>query len=163
MLMEQAGTQAVQEKEYTFTTPLEHGLSYKHVDIRSPNAKSLVSQCWDFIEAGVEQGGSKEFLTTDYLIKKVLERDSDLWVSQDEGDNIVGALIIGAAPYPTETGIMAESIGGTFNFNTLVPMLEKFYRARGYKFFEMTGRKGWERKMKPLGYTYMNTTIYKRL
>ena len=153
----------VQEKEYTFTTQQEHGLSYNHVDMSSPSAKAVVAQCWDFIEAGVEQGGSKEFLTTDYLIKKVVDKESDLWVSLDESERIVGALIIGAAPYPTETGIMAESIGGTFNFDTLVPMLEKFYRARGYKFFEMTGRKGWERKMKPLGYTYMNTTIYKRL
>ena len=162
MLMAQPGIQNLAEKEYTFTTPLEHGLSYRRVSRNDPNFENILAHSWDYIETGLIKGGSK-FVNTEYLIKKVMEGDSDLWISESTTGKLKGGLLIGDATYPVARGIIAESIGGEFDFNILVPMLKKHYKSCGYEFFEMTGRKGWERKMKPLGYEYMNTTIYKRL
>ena len=162
MLMEQPGTQSREEKGYTSTTPLEHGLSYRRVSRDDPNFESILAHSWDYIETGLIRGGSK-FVTTEYLIKKAMDGDSDLWVSENTTGKLKGGLLIGDATYPLARGIIAESIGGEFDFSVLVPMLEKHYKSCGYEFFEMTGRKGWERKMKTLGYQYMNTTIYKRL
>ena len=142
--------------------PLEHGLSYRRVSRNDPNFENILAHSWDYIETGLIKGGSK-FVNTEYLIKKVMEGDSDLWISENTTGKLKGGLLIGDATYPVARGIIAESIGGEFDFNILVPMLEKHYKSCGYEFFEMTGRKGWERKMKPLGYEYMNTTIYKRL
>jgi|TARA_Y100000310_G_scaffold336543_1_gene421387 hypothetical protein len=163
MLMEQPGTQSREEKGYTFTTPLEHGLSYNKVNPKRQDFRKIVSDCWKYIEAGIDRGGSKEFINTEYLVKKVLDKESDLWVSEDRGGSIRGCFVIGAAPYPEETGILAESIGGEFDFEVVTPIVEKHYKELGYKFFEMTGRKGWEKVMKPLGYNFMNITMYKRL
>ena len=162
MLMGQAGTLNQEEKEYTFTTPLEHGLSCKQVNSSHANFKKIVAQCWDYIDSGVSRGGSKEFISTEYIVQKVLSGDSDLWVSVDAEGNTVGCFVIGAAPYPEKTGIFAETIGGKFDFKYMTPVVEKFYKKCGYEFFEMTGRKGWERVMKPLGYKLMNITMYKR-
>ncbi len=163
MLMEQAGTPVEQAKEYTFTTPLEHGLSYKKVNSNRPDFKKIVSNCWKYIEAGVERGGSREFISTEYLVKKILDHESDLWLSEDRDGTLKGCFVIGAAPYPNETGIMAESIGGNFDFEVITPIVEKHYKELGYTFFEMTGRKGWEKVMKPMGYKFLNITMYKRL
>jgi hypothetical protein len=160
--MAQAGTPVVQEKEYTFTTPLAHGLSYKKVNPDNAEFKFNLAHCWEFIERSAERG-NKDLIRAEDIADRVIKRESDLWVSTDESGDIVGCVVIGAGTYPGKTGIFAEAIGGKFDFSVLVPMLEKFYKNCGYQFFEMTGRKGWERKMKPLGYKYMNTTIYKRL
>jgi len=162
MLMGQAGTQVEQEKEYTFTTPLERGLSYRRVNPNHANFKNIVAQCWDYIDSGVSRGGSKELISTEYIVQKVLSGDSDLWLSVDAEGDTVGCFVIGSAPYPEMTGIFAETIGGKFDFKFITPVVEKFYKKCGYEFFEMTGRKGWERVMKPLGYKLMNITMYKR-
>mgnify|MGYP003147150497 CR=1 FL=1 len=162
MLMEQPGIQSREEKGYTFTTPLEHGLSYKRVNSKHTDFKPTLGHCWKFIERSAETG-NEDLVRAGDIAKHVLKGESDLWVSTDESGEVVGCVVIGAATYPSKTGICAEAIGGKFDFNILVPMLEKFYKSCGYEFFEMTGRKGWERKMKPLGYIFSNTTIYKRL
>ena len=162
MLMAQPGIQNLAEKEYTFTTPLEHGLSYKRVNSSHADFKFTLVHCWEFIESSVGRG-NEDLVCAGDIANRVVKGESDLWVSTDESGDIVGCVIIGAAIYPEKIGIFAEAIGGKFDFNILVPMLEKFYKNCGYEFFEMTGRKGWERVMKPLGYSFSNITIYKRL
>ena len=162
MLMALAGTPEVREKEYTFTTQLEHGLSYKKVNPNSSELKFNLAHCWEFLKKSTENGNT-DLVQVEDIVNRVIDRSSDLWVSTDESGDIVGGLVIGAAPYPRSKGIFAEAIGGKFRFEILVPMLEKHYKQYGYEFFEMTGRKGWERVMKPLGYSFSNITIYKRL
>ena len=58
---------------------------------------------------------------------------------------------------------MAETIGGEFDFKGITPIVEKYYKNLGYEFFQMIGRKGWEKVMQPMGYNFMNITICKRL
>ena len=84
-------------------------------------------------------------------------------MSVDEKDNIKGCVVIGFCFYPRTKGILAEAVGGEFDFPELIPVLEKYYKDIGYDFFEMTGRKGWERKMKPLGYDFKYITLRKNL
>jgi len=122
-----------------------------------------VGQCWEYVENATERNNTEIVKGID-VIQRVIDKVSDLWVSIDsETGQIVGGLVIGAAAYPQATGINAEAIGGKFHFPDLVPVLEKYYKALGYKFFEMTGRKGWEKVMAPLGYKLTSITIYKRL
>ena len=35
-------------------------------------------------------------------------------------------------------------------FNVITPVIADYYKKLGFKFFEMTGRKGWEKIMEPL-------------
>ena len=151
-----------QEKEYTFTTPLVHGLSCKRVNPDHAEFNFKLTHCWDFLEKSVERGNA-DLIQVEDLVSRVTKGHSDLWVSTDESGDIVGCFIIGTAPYPQITGIEAEAIAGRFNFKTMLPEVEKYYKKCGYKFFEMTGRRGWERVMKPLGYEFSTITIYKRL
>ena len=162
MLMALAGTPVVQEKEYTFTTPLEHGLSYKKVNPDHPEFKFNVSHCWEFIEKSVE-ANNKDLVTTEDIINRIINRESDLWVSTDESGDIVGCFVIGAAEYARIKGIFTEALAGKLNFMDFIPKVENFYKQCGYEFSEIVGRKGWERRLKPLGYNFSNITIYKRL
>ena len=162
MLMGQSGIPAQEEKEYTFITPLEHGLSYKRVNPEHTKFKFNLAHCWNFLEESIEKGNT-DLIQVEDLVSRIKYGHSDLWVSSIESRKIVGCFVIGAAPYPQMIGVEAEAIAGKFNFKTMLPELEKYYKARGYKFVEMTGRKGWERVMKPLGYEFSNITIYKRL
>ena len=162
MLMAQPGIQNLAEKEYTFTTPLEHGLSCKRVNPDHSDFNFTLAHCWNFLEKSVEKGNT-DLIQVEDIVKRIKEQNSDLWVSTDESGDIVGCFVIGVAPYPKKTGIDAEAIAGVFNFKTMLPEVEKYYKALGYEFFEMTGRKGWERVMEPLGYSFSNITIYKRL
>jgi hypothetical protein len=170
MLMELAGTQ-VAEKVYTFSTQPEHGLSYKKVNSNHSKFKMILGQCWKYIESSVERNNTDLIKTVD-VVSRVADKQSDLWVAIKVDSvkkelfgigEIVGCFVIGAAAYPQSTGIMAEAIGGEFNFPDIVPVVEKYYKNLGYSFFEMTGRKGWEKVMKPLGYELTSITVYKRL
>ena len=95
--------------------------------------------------------------------KKIINKESDFWISTDGDDNIMGCLIIGFGQMPRGKGICAEAIEGKFDFYKLVPMLEKYYKKLGFNFFEMSGRKGWEKIMKPLGYEFKTITLRKKL
>lgn len=122
-----------------------------------------MGQCWEYIENSTERNNTDVIQAVD-IIQRVVDKVSDLWVTIDsEKGEIVGCFVIGAAAYPQSTGINAEAIGGKFNFPDIVPIVEKYYKALGYEFFEMTGRKGWEKVMAPLGYKLTSITVYKRL
>jgi len=162
MPMAQAGTPVVQEKEYTFSTPLEHGLSYNRVNSDHSKFKFNLAHSWDFIERSVEEGNT-DLIHTEDVVDRIISKESDLWVSKDESGDIVGCFVIGAAPYPRSKGIYTEALGGKLNFMDFIPKVENFYKQCGYEFSEIIGRKGWERRLKPLGYNFSNITIYKRL
>jgi len=163
MLMALTGTPEAEEKEYIFTTPLVHGLSYKLLKKNSNLLKEKVVQCYKYLDKVIEKIDCGDIYNTDDLVKQVVSGKSDLWISVDKNDKIKGCLIIGVIAYPQLLGVSAEAVGGKFDFYKLVPMLEKHYKNLGYEFFEMTGRKGWIRKMEPLGYTLKTVTIRKRL
>ena len=54
-------------------------------------------------------------------------------------------------------------MGGKFDFNVITPVIADYYKKLGFKFFEMTGRKGWEKIMEPLGYEFKTITLRKKL
>jgi hypothetical protein len=151
------------EKVYTFSTQPVHGLSYRIVNPKHVKFKTILGQCWKYIESSVERNNTDLIKTVD-VVQRVADKVSDFWVTVDsEKGEIVGCFVIGAAAYPQSTGIMAEAIGGEFNFPDVVPVVEKYYKNLGYSFFEMTGRKGWEKVMNPLGFELTSITVYKRL
>ena len=161
MLMALTGTPEA-EKEYTFTTPLEHGLSYKKVNNAHPKVYAKLAKCLDFVSQSVTRSNNDGYLTAEYLLKKFMSGYSDLWVSvQDE--EIVGCFLVGIADYPDQTGIISEATAGKFHFETMMPAVEDYYRKQGAKFVEIPGRKGWERRFGPRGYELKNLTTVKRL
>ena len=98
------------------------------------------------------------------LINKVINKQSDLWISIDKDGDIKGCLIVGFGELPrgkivTVEAMSSESLGSI----AALPFLEKYYKELGFKFFEIAGRKGWEKVMKPLGYDFKNITIRKSL
>lgn len=161
MLMAVTGTPEA-EKEYTFTTPLEHGLSYKKLNNAHPQIYAKLAKCLDFVSQSVTRGNNDGYFTAEYLLKKFMSGCSDLWVSvQDE--EIVGCFLVGVADYPDQTGIISEATAGKFHFETMMPAVEDYYRKQGANFVEIPGRKGWERRFGPMGYELKNVTIVKRL
>tara|TARA_R100001443_G_scaffold106834_2_gene116404 strand:- start:168 stop:656 length:489 start_codon:yes stop_codon:yes gene_type:complete len=162
MLMAVTGTPAA-EKEYIFTTPLERGLSYKLVNADNPLTRKKLAKCYTRIEHMVEKIKCDDLYTADDLIKRVINKQSDFWISTDGYDNIQGCIIIGFAEMPRGKGINAEAIEGKFDFSIVTPVVEKYYKKLGFKFFEMTGRKGWEKVMEPMGYEFKSITVRKRL
>ena len=163
MLMAVTGIPEGRAREYIFSTPLLHGLSYRLVNHNSPLLKKKLAYCRDYLEKAIERSNCEDLFNADDLIKRVLNKQSDFWISIDKDDNIKGSLIIGFGEMPRAKGINAEAIAGNFKFEVLVPMLEKYYKNLGFKFFEMTGRKGWEKVMEPLGYDFKSITIRKKL
>tara|TARA_R110002020_G_scaffold33980_4_gene103168 strand:- start:14881 stop:15372 length:492 start_codon:yes stop_codon:yes gene_type:complete len=163
MLMAVIGTPEVEEKEYTFSTPLLAGLSYRLVNHNSTLLRKKLSNCYSDLERSIAKSKCEDLYNTDDLVKRVLNKQSDLWVSVDKGENIRGCFVIGFGNLPRGKGINAEAIAGKFNFQIGVPVVEKYYKELGFKFFEMTGRKGWKKIMKPLGYEFKSITIRKRL
>ena len=163
MLMAVTGIPEGRAREYIFSTPLLHGLSYRLVNHDSPLLKKKLAHCRDYLEKAIDKSNCEDLFNAEDLIKRVLNKQSDFWISIDKDDNIKGSLIIGFGEMPRAKGINAEAIAGNFKFEVLVPMLEKYYKNLGFKFFEMTGRKGWEKVMEPLGYDFKSITIRKKL
>ena len=161
MQMELAGIREA-EKEYTFTTPVALGLSYNRVNREHPKVHHKIADCVEFVRQSLIRGGNEEYIKPEFLFNKFLTGFSDMWVSV-EGQSIVGCLLIGVAAYPEQTGIISESTGGKFHFETMMPALEDFYRKQGAKFVEIPGRKGWQRRFGTMGYKVKSVTIVKEL
>lgn len=150
-------------KEYIFTTPLDHGLSCKLVNRKNPDYKYKLSQCYEYLDKAVEKGGNKDLYTSDYIVTRVINGQNDFWISVDKDDNIIGCIIVEDQSYPLSPGVSVEALGGKFNFFAVVPMIEEYYKNLGYEFVEITGRKGWERKLHPIGYEFKNVNLRKKL
>jgi len=161
MQMEQAGTPVV-EREFIFTTPEDRGLSYKLLDPTHSKFANKVAECFKYFEKSVKRSKCEDLCTAEDIVQRVSLNVSHLWVSCED-DKIVGCFVIGFGHFPQSKGIGAEAISGKFDFSVITPVVEKFYKALGYEFFEMTGRKGWERVMQPMGYEFKSITIRKRL
>jgi hypothetical protein len=163
MLMAVTGIPAVEEKEYIFTTPLVAGLSYKLVNPDSESLKKKLAQCYNHMEKSVSRSKCEDLYNADDLVKRVIDKTSDFWISVDKDENIKGSFVIGFGYMPRSRGISAEAISGKFDFSVIVPVVEKYYKNLGFDFFEMTGRKGWEKVMEPLGFDFKTITIRKEL
>lgn len=161
MQMEQAGTPAV-EREFIFTTPVDRGLSYKLLDATHNKFANKVAECFKFLEKSVKRSKCEDLFVAEDLVKRVSLGQSHLWIACEQ-EKIVGCFIIGFGSFPQGKGINAEAISGKFDFSVITPVVEKFYKALGFDFFEMTGRRGWEKVMKPMGYEFKTITIRKRL
>ncbi len=82
----------------------------------------------------VEKIKCEDLYTADDLIKRVINKQSDFWVSTDGYDNIQGCIIIGFGEMPRGKGICAEAIEGKFDFSIVTPVVEKYYKKLGFKF-----------------------------
>ena len=172
MQMELAGIREA-EKEYTFTTPTDFGLSYKRVNRKHPEVHKKIADCIEFVRQSLVRGNNEEYIKPEFLFNKFLQGSSDMWVSVEDQNydgsafststHIVGCLLIGVAAYPEQTGIISESTGGKFHFETMMPAVEDYYRKQGAKFVEIPGRKGWQRRFDTMGYKVKNVTIVKEL
>ena len=162
MLMALTGTPEA-EKEYIFTTPLEHGLSYKLVNHNSHLLMKKLADGFDHIEKSIIKSNCSDIYDAADIVKRVVNKQSDLWVSTDSGNNAKGVLVIGFGDMPKGRIIGAEAMGGKFDFNVITPVIADYYKKLGFKFFEMTGRKGWEKIMEPLGYEFKTITLRKKL
>jgi flagellin-specific chaperone FliS len=162
MQMEQAGT-PVAEKEFIYTTPVVRGLSYKLLNPKHQGFKKKVISCWDFIEQSIKRANNAEYINTVDLVNKVMQGQSDMWLSVDSNGKTKGCFLVAVAQYPKSVGIFSEATAGKFNFDDMFPKVEQFYKELGYQFVEISGRKGWERVLKPMGYQVKNITIVKRL
>ena len=163
MLMAPTGTPPVVEKEYIFTTPLERGLSCKLVNKKHGDAKYKLAQCYKYLDKAIERGNNGDLFSSDYVVNRVLSEKNDFWISVDKDNEIKGCIVIEALNFPNSAGVSVEALGGSFNFSTVVPMLEDYYKSLGFKFVELTGRAGWEKRMKPLGYEFVSVTIRKKI
>jgi hypothetical protein len=160
MQMELLGIPAL-EKEYTFIIPAEHGLSYKKVNRSSNKRAEVLAQCIEYIDKSASRG-NRELMDTEDIVKRVTDGITDLWISVED-EEIVGCFIVGVLAYPKADVINFEAISGKFDFEYGLPKVEEHYNTLGYKYSQMIGRKGWVKVMEPLGYTTMNTTLFKRL
>ena len=153
-----------QEKEFILEIPLEHGLNYKFVNYKHNSLFSKLSKCYDYFEKTVQRSLCSDIYNANDLVKRVVKGTSDLWIAYDKDEEIKGCFVIGFAYYPQATGILTEAMSADdFDFKNAVPKIEEYYKELGYKFSEMTGRRGWEKVMAPLGYEFKTITLRKRL
>ena len=153
-----------QEKEFILEIPLEHGLNYKFVNYKHNSLFSKLSKCYDYFEKSIQRSLCSDIYNANDLVKRVVKGTSDLWIAYDKDEEIKGCFVIGFAYYPQATGILTEAMSADdFDFKNAVPKIEEYYKELGYKFSEMTGRRGWEKVMAPLGYEFKTITLRKRL
>ena len=150
-------------KEFTFITPLDHGLSYKLANPHHADFRDLVVSCLEYYERSIKRSNNSDYIGPVDFALSALEKQSDFWITVDSTGKLLGIFQLSKAEYPKSTGVYVEALAGEFNFEHGLPMIEDYYRTLGYQFVELEGRRGWERKLKPNGYTYKTTTIVKRL
>jgi len=122
-----------------------------------------VVSCLEYYERSIKRSNNSDYIGPVDFALSALEKQSDFWITVDSTEKLLGIFQLSKAEYPKSTGVYVEALAGEFNFEHGLPMIEDYYRTLGYQFVELEGRRGWERKLKPNGYTYKTTTIVKRL
>jgi hypothetical protein len=141
----------------------ERGLSYKLVNYKNHSLIKKLSECYPHFEKSIFHSKCSDIFNANDIVKRVSAGKSDLWISYDKDENIKGCFVIGFAYYPQGTGILSECISGKFHLEDRIAEVEEYYRDLGYAFFELIGRKGWERKMEKMGYEFKSIILRKDL
>jgi hypothetical protein len=163
MLMAVPGTPD-QEKEFILEIPLEHGLNYRFVNYKHSSLFLKLSKCYGYFEKSIHGSRCSDIYNANDLVKRVTKGTSDLWITYNKDEDIQGCFVMGFAHYPQSSGIITEAMSANnFDFENAIPKIEEYYKELGYEFSEMTGRKGWEKVMAPLGYEFKSVVLRKRL
>ena len=166
MLMEVASTQDQPEKEFIFSTQLDHGSSYNLVNYKHWSLVRKLTKCYPNIENAIDRSNCADIFNANDTVKRIAKGSSDLWIMFDKDREIIACVVIGFAHHDQSSGIIAEAMGGESflcDYDVGMKMMEDYYRELGYDFFEITGRKGWEKLMAPRGYEFKSIKLRKAL
>lgn len=89
------------------------------------------------------------------IIGEIYQGQQQLWVPIAEDGSIPGIVTTRVVQYPRRTMMLGVFCAGdrlSEWMNPMLEMLHKFAKDNGCDGFEMSGRKGWERVLKPDGW-----------
>ena len=100
------------------------------------------------------------------VMDKLSLGDMQMWVVGDEDDlNILGVLLtrIQVCEKTKLLNVYLCSGEAFDSWTAHLPMLEEWGREQGCEYITATGRRGWKRKLNPLGFEEKYVTLYKPL
>lgn len=120
-----------------------------------------VAECWDevapLLKPAVEQSLGRFTLEDVYHL--VVTQESHLWVVLDE-DEIIATCTTTFTQYPRKRMLTGQFLGGTRLrewVKDLDEMLQRWGRDHGCAGIELTGRRGWVRALRDIGW---NATFF---
>ena len=100
------------------------------------------------------------------VVEKLSTGNMQMWVVGDEDDfNILG-VVLTRVQVCEKTKLLNVYLcsGEAFDsWTTHLEMLEEWGRTKGCEYITATGRRGWTKKLKPLGFEEKYVTLYKPL
>lgn len=116
----------------------------------------------DHIAGACEFSGGK-YAAGD-ILKALLARNMQLWLVVD-GDRVAAIVLTEIASYPRfkVCKLLACTGEARETWTHLIGEIEAWARAQGCAVLESIARPGWERVLKPLGYTRTHVVLEKRL
>ncbi len=100
------------------------------------------------------------------IAEKLRTGNMQMWVLGDEDDYSILGVVLTKVQTCGKTKLLNLSLCSGEAFDSWTPhlaMLEEWGRAQGCEYVTATGRRGWKRKLKPLGYKEKYVTLYKPL
>ena len=121
---------------------------------------------WDFLSREIRialDTGDGESTEID-ICKKALNNQAQIWVVQDEEGikNVTVTEIIQYATFKT-LHIITTTGDGFDEYSEQHKVLEEYAKEINAKHIEFWGRKGWLRKLKPMGYKESYTVMRKEI
>ena len=99
-----------------------------------------------------------------HIVQEILNGDQHLWVVLDEDSKVISALTTKFVSYPGKLLLAGQFLGGEKIMRWRAPMLETLERwaiDNNCDGMEMTGRRGFEKVLRPHGWTPEYTVFEK--
>jgi hypothetical protein len=107
------------------------------------------------------------FVDKDELLVDCLNGDLTLWVVYDETpDQMIGAFTVRIKKYPGGTVLSGEHLGGSRLdewADQLFDMMDQYAKLYNVSALELIGRRGWEKILKPRGWTADLVTFHRKV
>jgi hypothetical protein len=116
-----------------------------------------ILRCQEWIQAALDHSArSHEFRDISDMIMK---GSAQLWPTEN------GCCVTFISDYPVSKMLQLWLMGGDFEevYNEHYSAIEQFAKDRGCDQIFVNGRKGWERRLKKLGYKFSATVLVKEL
>jgi|TARA_R100000353_G_C6481256_1_gene189199 hypothetical protein len=127
-----------------------------------------IDDVWDTVKLFIEMGNSKskQEMGIDDIYEKLINRDMQLWIIQDEYAEILAALTTEIMIYPKKKTCRIVTLGGTELdewVEGLLQVIETWAIDNGCEAMETACRKGFIKKIKKYGYEHTYTILGKEL
>lgn len=127
-----------------------------------------VADNWNMVEPFIKDAivNQDDVVDLDYIRNRAMQGSCQIWVGQNPVTNEIDLVLVSESIHSNGKNVLILRWASGKNMDEWffdIGLLENWAKEKGFDEIEVWGRRGWERKLRPLGYTHRFTVISRNL